>query len=251
MAQVANKQIFEDPSQTLGYFNNIELFSNLSDKEIACFKLASQSRLYKKDKIIYLQEDAADYFYIICSGWVKLFHTMPEGEEVIVDMLTTGQMFGESAIFVHDLHMCGAQIIGDAQILSVPSSVLREQISINPALAVNMLRSLSQHHRRHYGELALNAMLNAPQRIGCFLLRLCPKHKNKNIAFDLPYDKSLIADTLGMKGATFSRALNALRKETGIRIIDQRIEIDSVELLADFVYGPNSVKYISGKIPLS
>jgi CRP-like cAMP-binding protein len=134
MAHVAKKQIIEDPSQAPGYFRNIELFSNLSDREVACFKLASQSRLYKKDKIIYLQEDAADYFYIICSGWVKLFHTMPEGEEVIVDMLTAGQMFGESAIFVQDLHMCGAQIIGDAQIVSVPSKLLREQIHVNPAL---------------------------------------------------------------------------------------------------------------------
>lgn len=248
ISKIADGNVVELPDELSDDIRNALLFSNLSNEEIACFRLASNNRLYKKDKIIYLQADTADYFYIICSGWVKLFHTMPEGEEVIVDMLTAGHMFGESAIFVQDHHMCSAQIIEDAQILSIPSKLLRDQIRENPTLAVNMLHSLSEHHRRHYGELAFNAMLSAPQRIGCFLLRLCPKHKKKDVTFDLPYDKSLIADTLGMKGATFSRALNALRKQTNIRIKDQRIEIDSVEVLANFVYGPHAIKYTCGKM---
>ena len=107
---------------------------------------------------------------------------------------------------------------------------------------------MSQHHRRHYGALALNAMQSAPQRIGCFLLSLCPVDKERNIVFHLPYDKTLIADVLGMKGATFSRALNILRQKTGIRIRDTRVEIDSADELSKFVYGSQAAKYASGKM---
>jgi len=64
----------------------------------------------------------------------------------------------------------------------------------------------------------------------------------------LPYDKTLIAYTLGMKGATFSRALNTLREKTGVRISGTRIEIDSAEQLAKFVYGSLAAKYGSGKM---
>jgi hypothetical protein len=60
----------------------------------------------------------------------------------------------------------------------------------------------------------------------------------------LPYDKSLIAYTLGMKGATFSRALNILRQKTNMRITGSRVEIDSVEDLARFVYGAFATQYI-------
>ena len=67
-------------------------------------------------------------------------------------------------------------------------------------------------------------MQNAPQRIGCFFLSLCPEDKKKNIVFHLPYNKALIAEILGMKSATFSRALNILRQKTGIRIRDTRVE---------------------------
>jgi CRP-like cAMP-binding protein len=243
MAMTANNKTPLQPEHTFGCLRGASLFSNLSDEELACFHNAAHAQSFKKGKILYLQDDPAKNFYVICGGWIKLFHTMPEGEEVIVDMLTTGHMVGESAIFEQGHHTSSAQVIEDVQVLSIPSSLLKERISLCPELAFSLLSSMSRHHRRHYGEIALNAMQNAPQRIGNFLLRLCPAGQKKDILIHLPYDKTLIAYLLGMKGATFSRALNILRQKTSIRISGSRVEIDSVEQLVKFVYGPLSVKY--------
>ncbi len=91
-------------------------------------------------------------------------------------------------------------------------------------------------------------MQSAPQRIGSFLLRLCPEGKKGAVVIHLPYDKTLIASTLGMKGATFSRALNILRQKTDMRINGSRIEIESVERLIKFVCGPLATKYIAEKL---
>jgi CRP-like cAMP-binding protein len=223
------------------------LFSNLSERELACFQNAAQMRSYKSQKILYLQGEPAEFVYVVYRGWIKLFHTMPEGEEVIVDMLTTGHMVGESSIFEQGCHTSSAQVIEDVQLLSIPSRTLKEQIGLNPSLALGMLSSMSRHHRRHYSQIALNAMQSAPQRIGCFLLRLCPGDKKKHIVFHLPYDKTLIAETLGMEGATFSRALNILRQKTAICISGSRVEIDSVEQLVKFVYGPLAKDYLPGE----
>ena len=222
------------------------LFSNLTDDEILQFDKVVQMRSYKKGKLIFLQGEASTFFYIINSGWIKLFRTMPEGDEIIVDMLTTGHSLGESAIFENECQMCSAEVIEDVSLLSIPSRVLKDQIRINAQLALNMLSSMSRHHRHHVSALAFNTMLSAPQRIGCFLLKLCPVGDNKNsVTFTLPYDKTLIADTLGMKGATFSRALNILRTKTKIHIDGAHVAIISVALLAKYVYGEQASKYIS------
>ncbi|MDX2027952.1 MAG: Crp/Fnr family transcriptional regulator [Alphaproteobacteria bacterium] len=202
----------------------------------------------KKEKFYILRRNRQNFFYVICGGWIKLFHTTQEGEEIVVDMLTAGHMVGESAIFEHGHHTSSAQVVEDVQLLSIPAKMLKEQIRLSPTLALSMLSSMSRHHRRHYGEIALNAMQSAPQRIGTFLLRLCPRDEKKGIVFHLPYDKTLIAYTLGMKGATFSRALNILRQKTGIRIMGTRIEIDSVEQLIKFVYGSLASKYAPEKL---
>jgi len=248
-------QIKPADEDTIGYrtkppgcLRGASLFSNLSDEEIACFQDAAQSRTYKKGKILYVEEEHAEFFYVICGGWIKLFHTMPEGDEVIVDMLTTGHMVGESAIFELGRHTSSAEVIEDVQLFSIPSNLLKERIRLSPPLALSMISSMFRHHRRHYGEIALNAMQSAPQRIGCFLLRLCPVGKKKDVVFHLPYDKTLIAYTLGMKGPTFSRALNVLRQKATIRISGSSVEIDSVEQLAKFVYGSLAAKYTPEKL---
>jgi CRP/FNR family transcriptional regulator, dissimilatory nitrate respiration regulator len=241
--QVTEKQETGYRRQSLSCLRGASLFSDLSDEDLVCFQDAAQSLSYKKGKILYLQDESAKSFYIICGGWIKLFHTMPEGEEVIIDMLTAGHMVGEGAIFEHGRHTSSAQVVEDVQLLSIPAHILKEQIHLNPALALSMLSSMSRHHRRHYSAIALNAMQSAPQRIGCFLLRLCPPDNKKGAAFHLPYDKTLIAETLGMKSATFSRALNILRQKANIRINGTCVEIDSVAQLTKFVYGPLAAKY--------
>jgi CRP-like cAMP-binding protein len=244
MTKIANKQSTGPSEHLLGCLRGASLFSNLSETELACFNNAAHPRSYKKGKVLYLEGENAESFYVICGGWVKLFHTLPEGEEVIVDMLTTGHMVGESAIFEHGHHTSNAEVIEDVQLLNIPARVLKEQIHLSPALAFSMLSSIFRHHRRHYSELALNAMQSAPQRIGSFLLRLCPHDKKKGIVLHLPYDKTLIAYTLGMKGSTFSRALNVLRQKAAIRVSGSRVEIDSVDQLVKFVYGPLAAKYM-------
>lgn len=238
----------DHPGSPLHYLKSIHLFSNLADEEVVPFQNAAQIRSYKKGKFIYLQGDPAKFFYVVGGGWIKLFRTMPEGQEVIIDMLTTGHTFGEDAIFEQERHACSAQVVEDVQLLSIPASLLKEQIRLNSSLAFNMFSTMSKQHRHHSGALAFNTMLSAPQRIGFFLLRLCVGDTKKGAVFNLPYDKSLIADTLGMKGATFSRALAILRQKTGMRIKGISVEIDSVQKLAEYVYGPDSGIYAAENV---
>lgn len=239
-SKAAEGQIGSHADYVSSRLRDTSLFCKLSQQEISCFEAAVQTRSYKKGKVLYLHGESAKFFYIIASGWIKLFSTTNEGEEIILDMLTKGDIVGESAVFEHGNHTCSAQIVENVQLFIIPSKLLKEQIISNPLLAMTMLSSQSQHHRRRYSELAFNAMQSAPQRIAGFILKLCPKNEKKDIVLFLPYDKTLIAYSLGMKGTTFSRALKILKLKTKIRIINDRVEIDRVELLEKYVYGSAS-----------
>ncbi len=224
--------------KSLAFFKSLTLFSHMPDEDIARFTDAAQIKSYKKGKLLYLEGEKANSFYIICNGWLKLFHTTEEGEEVSLAMLTRDSVTGENAIFEEGRFTSSAQVVEDSQILNVPLSLLKEQLRVNNQLAFNMLTSMVQYQRRHELQLEQYLLYSAPQRIGCFLLGLCPVLDQKDGAIlNLPYDKTLIASTLGMKGATFSRALNILREETGIQIIGTRVTIDSMERLLKFVNG--------------
>jgi len=217
-------------------FKNLMLFANLRDEDVVLFADASQINNYKKGKFLYLEEEPADSFYVICSGWLKLFHTTEEGEEVNLAVLTANSITGENAIFEHGSYTSSAQIVEDAQILSVPISLLKEQLRVNNRMAFNMLTCMVQYQRLHALQQEQYFLYSAPQRVGCFLLGLCPTVEQKDgIILNLPYDKTLIASILGMKGATFSRALNILREEAGLHINGTRVTIDSIASLFKFV----------------
>ncbi len=221
---------------SLDCLRQASFFCKLSNAELSAFQSVAQPRTYNKGKVIYVQGEQAEHFYVIKSGWIKLFYTLPEGDEVIIDILTRGSMVGETAIFENGCHTTSAQVVEDVSLLSLPTRVLKDQISRSQTLALNMLSSMSSYHRRYCGEMALNEMQSAPQRIGRFMLRFCYDRKH-SVVFQLPFEKTLIADLLGMSGATFSRALNILRRKTGMRIKGSRVEINDVDELVCYVHG--------------
>ena len=240
--KIEDKVTYCQTDQSLACLKSAQIFSTLSDKDLACFQEAAQLRAYKKGKILYLEEDPAKFFYIIKCGWIKLSHVLPEGLEVVVDMLTMSQTVGTGTVFEHGRHTSNAQVIEDAELLCLPLSLLKDQLLLNAKLALNMLAFIYRLHRHTCTDIALNSKRRVPQRIGNFLLKLCPNDKKNDVVFYLPYDKTIIANSLGMTRGSFSRALNILEDKTSVHVAGARVEITSVVKLERFVYGPLSIK---------
>jgi CRP/FNR family transcriptional regulator, dissimilatory nitrate respiration regulator len=219
--------------ETIAHLKEVPLFSGCSTELLS--RLGSVARLSKvpKGKVLYQKEEQASWLYIIRHGWVKLYQETLSGEEAVIDILTDGHMFGEGALFHNGTYTHHAQVVEDAELLLLPFALLKEQIQKESSLALAMLAALSAQHRRQEREIEHLAVQTAPQRIGCFLLKLCTGNE-KDIVLHLPYDKTLLAARLGMKPETFSRALNTLRKETGISVSGASITIGDIQRLSDF-----------------
>ncbi len=219
------------------------LFTGCKEKTVNMFATNAKFKNYKKDQVVYLEEEPSNFFYIIRSGCIKLFHETLDGNEAITDILGANDIFGENSAFDSGSYTCSSQIVEDTELCYIPSYMLKEQIQYDASLALNILTIMALHTRKQEKEIEHFMLHSAPQRIACFLLRLCPENKQKDICINLPYNKTLIALRLGMKGETFSRALNVLRKITKIRIMGARIEIDNIEQLRNFSCNSCSLSY--------
>lgn len=214
--------------------NSLPLFKEVSGKTVSKFISSARVRDYTKGTVLFLQDDPAEYFYLILSGWVKLYRHTSDGEEAVIDMLTENSVFGETSIIEDGYHSFGAVVTDSAKLISLPTSLLKTSIEEDNKLALAMLSSLSRHRVRQTKELEGMTLKNASQRIGCFMLRLCNASEEQDIKIKLPYDKSLIAARLGMKSETFSRALNKLRKETNIGIAGSIVTIPEIDDLSNY-----------------
>ncbi len=198
--------------------------------------LAAQSRIHtaQKGKILFISHDEASHFFIILKGWVKLFRETLDGAQAVVDILPQGHMFGETCIFEDNIYSSSAEAVEPLEYIALPVSFLKAEIERNPQFAFKMLGAMTSYRKQQDEELEHRTLQNAPQRIGCFLLRLADQSEQGAVTIHLPYDKTLLASRLGMQPETFSRALAKLKDATGIRVKGATIEMDSLTQLSSY-----------------
>ena len=210
------------------------LFATVDNPTQAIFAAKATVKHFPKGKILFLHKESAECFYIIAEGWIKLFRETLDGDEAVVDVLNKGHLFGETALFAKRRYPYSAQVAEDATLLTVPLALLQQQLEQNHSLAIQMAATASQLRQRQDKELEHRDLQTAPQRIGCFLLRLYNPDMDDPSILHLPYDKTLIASHLGMKAETFSRALACLRKETSIDVYGATVKIANLDQLAHY-----------------
>jgi CRP-like cAMP-binding protein len=153
---------------------------------------------------------------------------------VVVDILNDGFSFGDSSLLEGSDYSSSAQAVEETELLEIPSAALREAVQASHRFSLNLLASFAKRRRQKDKEIEHLTLKNAPQRIGCFLLRLCPSEASGTVTLHLPYDKMLVAARLGMQPETFSRALARLKDETNVKTQGPSVIIPSIERMIEY-----------------
>lgn len=203
-------------------------------QEIAQSLIGNQPiSVYKKGQTLFQQGETADAFFLVLGGWVKLYRVTPDGNEAVVGVYRRGETFAEAAMFLGGRYPVSAEVVTDARLLRVDGQRLRQRILEQPELALSMLASASYHLKALVEQIEQIKLLSAPQRVAEFLVRLSPV-RDGGAVIELPYEKALLANRLGMKPESLSRALAKLRP-LGVSVEREQVSIVDVALLAKFV----------------
>jgi CRP-like cAMP-binding protein len=202
---------------------------------------------YDRGELVFQQGDPASCFFLVLEGWVKLYRETPDGHEVVVSLFTTGESFAEAVMFRGGRYPATAEAVSPARLLRIDGQALRDVIMHNPQIAFEMLAATALHLRRLVEQVEQLKAQSAPKRIASFLLSLTTE-RSGSVRLTLPYQKLLIANRLGMKPESFSRALVRLRS-VGITVEREFVRIADVARLAAYVRGGDSNAIICPMIP--
>lgn len=223
---------------------NISFFNFFSEETLKKIEQRASVVNHPKGNILFVNNDHADHFYIVQSGWIKLYRETIDGAQSIIDILTFNQIFGETSIFQDDTFPFTAEAAEDSTVIVLPLHLLKSEIEHNTKLAMTMMSSMARYRKQQDQEIENRTLKNAPQRIGCFLLRLIEQRdKQKDLCIRLPYDKTLVASRLGMQPETFSRALNKLKQEIQMSVQGRDIIINDVQELVHYTCSACTSEY--------
>ena len=197
--------------ETIGRF---PLFQGLAPDIVSSVVRGAEIRDCAKRTAIFEQGQPVTHFFGVLCGWVKLFRLRPDGSEVIIEVFGPGESFAEGAICMEGGYPVSGEMVEDGRLLAVPVADYIQWLQEDPELVVRTFASLAVNLKRLVSRIETGNSLNSSQRVAAFLLNFCPPPRPGAGGADvrLPYDKKLIANRLGMKPETFSRALASLRK---------------------------------------
>jgi CRP/FNR family transcriptional regulator, dissimilatory nitrate respiration regulator len=187
----------------------------------------------ERGETLFQQGDPADACHVILKGRLKLFRQRADGEQAVVSIFDTGDVYFEPTMFAQGRYAVGGEAASSTRVMRIGVRSLRRAMEDQPQLALGMLSFTAQHIGHLIDQVETLKILSASQRVADFLVRRIETAAG-SVMIRLPYEKSLVASHLGMSPENFSRALAHLRK-FGVAVERDRVQIDDVVRLADYV----------------
>jgi CRP-like cAMP-binding protein len=126
-----------------------------------------------RNESIYIQEDKAEYLYIVISGYVKISYILEDGNCILLGIVPPGEGFGELGVFEGDCHTETASAMGDACIARIRADVFRDRM-LQQAEVQSFLAQLLARRYRWYLQSTRNLSLSSlAARLSQVLLFLC------------------------------------------------------------------------------
>lgn len=209
------------------------LFQGLSEDNLQNLLSNSVIQSVDQGREILQQGDAPEYLYYVIEGSVKTLRSSVDGEESTMRMLKAGDTFMDAVIFMGGTSPIGARAIKDSKLLLIPAKTVRQQVLRDGQFASNLLRIVTRHYKNALQQIDSIVTKNPIERLGYHFLKLHLEQNPDSLDIDLPFQKSMIANHLGMKPETFSRALSKL-KAMGIDVDQERITMRDSFTLCHF-----------------
>jgi len=205
-------------------------FQELSEQRLG--DMLDGCRAYERPAgaIICRDGDPADELFLLVDGIVQLYYGGDTSRHAVLHIVEAGETFGEPAALVTGRHTLTAQAVTDIRIVEVPAEVFRLAIAESPSAAIDVITLLVRRLMSAWDSIEALQTSSTTVRLAKYLLRFCDR-SSKVTEFDLPFDKGVLAASLGMKPESLSRSFAKLRP-FGVKSQRRHVVIKDPEKLA-------------------
>lgn len=176
---------------------------------------------YKKNEVIFHEEELGNFYYQIIEGSVKMFNSNEEGKEFTQGYFTNGQSFGEPPLLIDQPYPSSAVAFQDSKIIKLSKDKFLRILEEYPTIQKNLLNLMA---RRIYSKsVTTKDIVN--QKPEYRIVSFLNAHKNHDITTKelVVFTRQEIANFTGLRVETVIRALTKMNKEQIVEIINHKI----------------------------
>jgi len=203
----------------------IRLFDSLADEDLERIAEKVTIGTFKRNEVIFHEEDTNEYMYIILSGKVKVIQTSEEGKEIILALHKSKDFFGEMTLIDGKTAPATVIAIENSIIAIISKKDFYSLIESYGKILLNILQIFCERIRNSYSRIQILSFNNASQRIKTLLVMLSNMYGRKTeegTTIDMKLTHQNIADMTGITRETVTRILNKWQKEGEISVLKNK-----------------------------
>ncbi len=206
------------------------LWRGLDQRQLAEVAQAARWSRLEAGSFFFHQEEAANALYLLVQGQVGMAQVTPEGQQVILRIVSPGDPFGWMALMPQAAYPASAQALVASEALFWDAETMAQLMERHPRIALNVLPLLAEQLREmqnRYRELATERVERRVARALLRLVRQTGRKVENGVLIDFPLTREDLADITGTTLYTVSRILSGWEKQGLIETSRQRILIRS------------------------
>ena len=211
----------------------VQLFSKLSDRNLAEIEAQSVVRSYSRESIVFYEGDRGDYLYIVIEGIVKLYKTSPKGTQIQINRFEAPAVVGEYACFERMPFPATCEFVTDGKMAMVPYEFIYRHLG-EEDFSLEIIKSLTSKIMVLSALIHKETIFSSEAKVAKMLL------ENSEIFSKLKYNE--VASILNLTPETLSRIFKKMKKE-GIIEVDRQHRVFVLDPAAlDRVIESNKIK---------
>jgi CRP-like cAMP-binding protein len=216
------------------------LFADMSEPHLQTLVNGMQDIHLDTGKTLFRQGQAAERFYFLRDGLVKLFRLSPEGDEKIIEIMRPGETFAEAVMFMgaQGRYPVNAEAINESRLYAFEQKAFLNLLRESSDATFGLLSSMSRRLHMLVNQIESLTLQNATYRLVAYLLEEIPRDVRTSPEVQLTTPKGVIASRLAIQPETLSRILAKLRQGGLIEVHGNHITIRDVQALRNLVHLP-------------
>ena len=220
---------------SIDFLRNVAIFKQLSDKELEQARKLFEERSYKRNDIVFFEEDTGKFMYIVKEGRVKVSRLLPSGKEMILAFHEKGEYFGEMSLIDGGTTPATVTAVIPTTIYVLSADDFAQLLE-HPTINKAVLQTLCQRCRDAWAQIEVLTFHNADARIRTALYQLSKKKgvetaEGTKITMQLTHKE--LADITGISRETATRILSHLQSENLIRVETKKFILHDPNQLVD------------------
>lgn len=169
-----------------------------------------------KGEELFAEGDDAEFFYEMVSGSIRSYKLLSDGRRQIDAFHLQGDIFGLEA---GSEHRFSAEAVGDVTVIAYRRSRLSTLIQDDASFGDRIMNATLRSLERAQDHMLLLGRKTAQEKMATFLLDMADRLSDDHEHFELPMQRSDIADHLGLTIETVSRTLTQFARNGLIELL--------------------------------